>query len=178
MSGEKKGIVKKAKDLVNKARKTVKKIINTIKFFMTPLGTVLGWLLLIILAVILLYVVVNIVATAFKEWLGLNTDYTTYDKDLQVIQDLYASGYASQVDPENFVNFKAFEYAVLLNASEYIRTQGQERFSIIKNQGLYEKESKWLSDKLAGNEEYIELLKEPETPAIKLVSTISEAVTM
>ena len=105
---------------------------------MTPLGTVLGLLLLIIL----LYVVVNIVATAFKEWLGLNTDYMTYDKDLQVIQDLYASGYASQVDQENFVNFKAFEYAVLLNASEYIRTQGQERFSIIKNQGLYEKESK------------------------------------
>ena len=33
MSGEKKGIVKKAKDLVNKARKTVKKIINNIKFF-------------------------------------------------------------------------------------------------------------------------------------------------
>ena len=72
---------------------------------MTPLGTVLGLLLLIIL----LYVVVNIVATAFKEWLGLNTDYMTYDKDLQVIQDLYASGYASQVDQENFVNFKAFE---------------------------------------------------------------------
>ena len=176
MSGEKKGIVQKAKDLVNKARKTVKKIINAIKFFMTPLGTVLGWLLLIILAVILLYVVVNIVATAFKEWLGLNTDYMTYDKDLQVIQDLYASGYASQVDPENFVNFKAFEYSVLIDAAEYIRTQGQERFDLIENQGIYTKERDLYIKKYGGVHEYLKargLDNEPENPAITLLTVNS-----
>ena len=176
MSGEKKGIVQKAKDLVNNARKTVKKIINAIKFFMTPLGTVLGWLLLIILAVILLYVVVNIVATAFKEWLGLNTDYMTYDKDLQVIQDLYASGYASQVDPENFVNFKAFEYSVLIDAAEYIRTQGQERFDLIENQGIYTKERDLYIKKYGGVHEYLKargLDNEPENPAITLLTVNS-----
>ena len=76
---------------VYKAKETVKKIIGTIKFFITPLGTILAWLIFIIFAVILLYVVVTLVATAFKQWLGINTDYKTYNDDLDVIKELYAS---------------------------------------------------------------------------------------
>ena len=86
------------------------------------------------------------------------------------------AGYASQVDPENFVNFKAFEYAVLLDASEYIRTQGQERFDLIENQGIYTKERDLYIKKYGGVSEYKKargLDKEPENPAIKLLSVTS-----
>lgn len=133
-------VVDKAKEVALKVINFVKKILNTIKFFATPLGTVVGWIIFIIFAVLLLIVVVEVVATAFKQILGISTNYDTFDSDLAVINDLYSSGYSSQIDPENFVNFKAFEYAVLLDASEYIRNQGQTKFDILTNQGLYKKE--------------------------------------
>lgn len=176
MSGEKKGPMKKIKAFVQKARQTAKKIINTIKFFATPLGTVVGWIIFIVFAMLLLFVIVEVAATAFKKWFGYNTDYATYDSDLQVIQDLYASGYASQIDPNNFVNFKAFEYSVLLDASEYIRTQGQERFDLIENQGIYTKERDLYIEKYNGVDKYLKargLDNEPENPAIKLLSVNS-----
>lgn len=147
--------VKKAVDYAKKAVlkvvQAVKKIINTIKFFATPLGTVVGWILFIVFAVIVLMVVIELIATAFKKWIGGNVNYSTYESDLAVISDLYNSGYSSQIDPENFVDFKAFEYAVLIDASEYIRNQGQTKFDIIKNQGVYEKEAK-IYEKKFGDE--------------------------
>ena len=71
----------KAVQFLMKAKKTIQRIIRAIKFFATPLGTVLGWILFILFAVLLLYVVVETVATSFKDLLGFNTDYVTYDED-------------------------------------------------------------------------------------------------
>ena len=143
--------VDNVKKAVLKVVQAVKKIINTIKFFATPLGTVVGWILFIVFAVIVVIVVIKVGARAFEKWLGVESNYATYDSDLAVINELYSSGYSSQIDPENFVNFKAFEYAVLLDASEYIRTQGQAKFDIISNQGLYTKEAK-IYEKKFGDE--------------------------
>ena len=59
------GAVKKIKEVGQKAVKTMKKIINAIKFFVTPLGTVLAWILFIIFALLLMTVIVETIATAF-----------------------------------------------------------------------------------------------------------------
>ena len=95
----------KAVQFLMKAKKTIQRIIRAIKFFATPLGTVLGWILFILFAVLLLYVVVETVATSFKDLLGFNTDYVTYDEDKEVLlnfastqkimDDIYSSGYSS-----------------------------------------------------------------------------------
>ena len=105
------GAVKKIKEAGQKAVKTMKKIINAIKFFVTPLGTVLAWILFIIFALLLMTVIVETIATAFKDFFNFNTNYSTFDQDMEVIKDLYNSGYSTQLDPENFVDFKSFEYA-------------------------------------------------------------------
>ena len=144
------GAVKKIKEVGQKAVKTMKKIINAIKFFVTPLGTVLAWILFIIFALLLMTVIVETIATAFKDFFNFNTNYSTFDQDMEVIKDLYNSGYSTQLDPENFVDFKSFEYAVLMDASEYIRVNGQEEFDIVKNQSLYLKELKLYKEMYKG----------------------------
>ena len=159
-----------AKKVVLKVVQAVKKIINTIKFFATPLGTVVGWILFIVFAVIVLMVVIELIATAFTKWIGGNVNYSTYKSDLAVISDLYNSGYSSQIDPENFVDFKAFEYAVLIDASEYIRNQGQTKFDIIKNQGLYEKEAKIYENKFGDEYRKARGLNQTSPVAIDLLN--------
>ena len=149
----------KAVQFLMKAKKTIQRIIRAIKFFATPLGTVLGWILFILFAVLLLYVVVETVATSFKDLLGFNTDYVTYDEDKEVLlnfastqkimDDIYSSGYSSQLNPNDYINYKAFEYSVLMDAAEYIRLNGQEEFDVAKNQGIYTKERKLLSKLIA-----------------------------
>ena len=51
-------------------------------------------------------VIVETIATAFKDFFNFNTNYSTFDQDMEVIKDLYNSGYSTQLDPENFVDFK------------------------------------------------------------------------
>ena len=169
------GAVKKIKEVGQKAVKTMKKIINAIKFFVTPLGTVLAWILFIIFALLLMTVIVETIATAFKDFFNFNTNYSTFDQDMEVIKDLYNSGYSTQLDPENFVDFKSFEYAVLMDASEYIRVNGQEEFDIVKNQSLYLKELKLYKEMYKGR--YNELTGEnekPQNPVVKLLDTVSK----
>lgn len=161
-------VVDKAKKVALKAINFVKKILNTIKFFATPLGTVVGWIIFIIFAVLLLIVIVEVAVTALKDWIGISTDYDTYVQDLAVINDLYSSGYSSQIDPENFVNFKAFEYAVLLDAAEYIRNQGQTKFDILENQLLYQKEKKIYEESIYSGE-YKAARANSTDPAVSLL---------
>lgn len=176
----------KAKQVVQKAKKTIEKIIKTIKFFATPLGTAVAWILFILFAVILLYVVVQTITVAFKDFFGFNTDYITYDADKEtimnfgasqkIVDELYQSGYSSQMNPNDFTNFKAFEYAVLMDAAEYIRVNGQEEFDVAKNQGIYLKERELLKDLIKEAEE--EKAKSNPNgnrePVVKLLATECE----
>lgn len=176
----------KAAKFLLKAKKTVQRIIKMIKFFATPLGTVLGWILFILFAVLLLYVVVETVATSFRDLLGFNTDYVTYDEDKEVLlnfastqkimDDLYASGYSSQLNPNDYINYKAFEYSVLMDAAEYMRLNGQEEFDVAKNQGIYAKERKLLS-KLIAEAEAEKAKNNPNSnrkPVVTLLTTTSK----
>ena len=169
-----------------KAKQTIKRILRMIKFFATPLGTILGWILFILFAVLLLYVVVETVATSFKDLLGINTNYSTYEADSEVLngfasilkikEDIYASGYSSQLNPNDYIDYKAFEYAVLMDAAEYMRLNGQEKFDVAKNQGIYVKERSLLA-KLIKEAEEERTKANPNKnrkPVVSLLSTTSE----
>lgn len=126
MGNIKKG-VKAAKQFINKIKDTIKKVRNAIKFFATPIGYVCGWGLLIIIGLILLYVVINVVMQALAWLIGSNPNYATYEEDLGYIMDLTNSGYELTVNKENFQNFQAFEYAVLMDTAEYLRQANVEQ---------------------------------------------------
>ena len=116
-----KGIYNVAKKFINAIKNTIKKIGNFIKFIITPIGGIVGWILLFIFIGILLYALIKTGARAIDNLFGEDWNYSTFEEDLSVIKDLYDSGYESVIDAENFQDFKAFEYAVLMDAAEYLR---------------------------------------------------------
>lgn len=147
--------VKKA---INAVKNIAKKIINAIKFFISPLGTIIGWILLIIFIIIMLSVLIKIGSIKLKEAGGENWNYSTYEEDIEVVKQLYQSGYENVIDAENFQDFKAFEYSVLIDAAEYLRIQSQNRFDICDNEGEYAFERTILKNKL-GSEKYNKLIE-------------------
>lgn len=113
------------KKFINGIKNAMKKIGNAIKFFATPIGYVVGWLLIILICVFLLLTIFKYVATVFSELVGDYPDYTTFEDDVGYIQDLISSGYEKTINAENFQNFKSFEYAVLMDVAEYLRQSGE-----------------------------------------------------
>ncbi len=109
---------------INGIKNTMKKIGNAIKFFMTPIGIVVGWILLIIICVILLYVVIKTGIRVLEKLIGDDPNYQTFEDDIGYINDLTYSGYELTLDSENFQDFQAFEYAILMDVAEYLRQDG------------------------------------------------------
>lgn len=172
------GIIENGKKFIQGVKRTFRNILKTIKFFLTPLGTIVGWILLIIFIAILLYTLVLVGVDAIQTFFG-GTNYEVFDGDLEVLDELYSSNYESVIDAENFQNFKAFEYAVLMDTAEYIRNSKQEAFDVYLNEGEFAPEREELSKHF--KEEYngyMEALSEEyadaDTAAIKLMNVVSD----
>lgn len=112
--------IEKVKAFVNKTKDFFKKIANTIKFFATPLGTVVAWAIIIIFIAILFVIVGKVLGRAVANMVGVELHYSTYETDLDIINQLNNSGYEKMADSENFQNYKAFEYAVLMDAAGWL----------------------------------------------------------
>ena len=125
-----KSIYNGAKNFINGIKNTIKKIGNAVKFFISPIGGVVGWILLGIFIMILLFAIGKTGARALRNLFGEDWNYSTYSGDLEVIEQLYNSGYEAVISAENFQDFKAFEYAVLMDAAEYLRAH-QGELSVI-----------------------------------------------
>ena len=121
--GVMKNIANGAKKIMAGIKKAVKAIVNGVKFIISPIGQIVGWIALIVFAVIIVVTVFKAAGKAIGEWLGYTNYYETYDEDVLVIQELQNSGYSRQVDAKNFQNFKAFEYGVLMDAAEFLRNR-------------------------------------------------------
>lgn len=65
---------------------------------------------------------------------------------VEYIKQINNSGYGSMINAENYQNFKAFEYSVLMDAAEYLRTNKQEMFDIGVNEGQYQFERNMLKN--------------------------------
>lgn len=134
-------------NFITKAKDFFKSLIKWIKFFMTMIGKVIAILLLVIFVVLLFQIIKDIIAGSIKELRGQSWNYDTYTEDKQYLEDnlnitsivkeIDDSGYGSMIDSKNYQNFKAFEYAVLMDAAEYLRTNKQEMFDIAANEGDY-----------------------------------------
>lgn len=122
---------------INKVKDFLNGIIKKIKLLVSPIGQIIGWLLLIILIVILFSVIGKVATRAIGRLVGINWNYSTFDKDLEVIKQLNVSGYESSIDAENFQNFKSFEYAVLMDVADYLKNTKQEMFDIVENEKSY-----------------------------------------
>lgn len=118
-----------AKKFINGVKNTMKKIGNAIKFFMSPIGYVCGWGLLIIICVILLAVVIKVGGRVLSKLFGDNPNYSTFEEDVGYINDLAYSGYELTLNKENFQDYQAFEYAVLMDVAEYLRDANAERIA-------------------------------------------------
>lgn len=123
---KKENIVKR---FINGVKNTMKKIGKVIKAVMSPIGYACGWGMIIIICVILLMVVIKVSGRVLAKLFGDNPNYSTFEEDVEYIKELAASGYELTINKENFQDYQAFEYAVLMDAAEYLRDGNTERIS-------------------------------------------------
>ena len=123
-------VINGAKKFINAIKNTIKKIIKAVKFFISPIGTVVGWILLFIFIAILLVALTKVCVRALQNLFGVDWNYSTYSGDIAVIEDLYKSGYEAVIDAENFQDFKTYEYVVLMDAAEYLRNNEIETLAV------------------------------------------------
>lgn len=109
--------------LVRKTRDIWKKIKMAIHFFLTPVGYVVGILLLVIFGVVLLYVIGKVIGHTIglffdDNYAGISTteDYET------IIGSMGYTGYDAYVSEEKWQEFSAFEYEVLMDVAEHMYT--------------------------------------------------------
>lgn len=107
--------------LVRKARDTWGKIKTAIHFFLSPIGHVVGVLLLVIFGVILIYVVGKVVEHTIgiifvDDYAGISTteDYET------IVGSMGYSGYDAYISEEKWQEFSAFEYQILMDVAEHM----------------------------------------------------------
>lgn len=112
-------------DAIKNAAAKVKSFVNTLikmfKFVVTPLGQIIGVLVLVVVLVALVYVA----AKALKHTLGIfgNNEYAgiSTDEDYEtIIGSLGYTGYDAFISEELWQEYLAFEYAVLMDLAEYI----------------------------------------------------------
>ncbi len=150
---------------------------NAIKFFISPLGMIVGFILLIVLIIILIAICIRVAGYWFDKQDGIVT-YSTFQEDWETIEPLIESGYANLVNTENLRNFRTYEYAVLMDAAEYIRHGGQDNYDVTENQGVFQKERDYYSKNCPSDsvrDSYLEALEKLQKPGVvKLLSVESQ----
>lgn len=82
----------------------------------------------------------------------------TNKRVVEIVSQINNSGYGSMINADNYINFKAFEYSVLMDAAEYLRNNKQDMFDIGTNESEYKYERNLLKEKKP--EEYKAKLEE------------------
>lgn len=118
------GFVDKAKSAASKAVKVKKLIASTVKFLGTIFGQIVMWTVIILLAIILLYILVNTVSKALAHILGIENPGLKESADYQILLELQNSGYNSLMDSEELQEYTAFEYNVLMDIARYMEEKG------------------------------------------------------
>lgn len=154
---------KGAKNFISNVKQSIKKVVNAVKFFATPLGYVVGWILMAIFIVILFQVLVKVGSIAFEEIFGTYT-YDTYEADLEVMQELASAGYGTFLNSEDLQGFKNFEYALIMDVAEFLKT-GEEIIQVE------------LKPKKASEADREKAANTPDEQKIEILSSESEVFT-
>lgn len=108
------GVVKKVRNIWSKVK-------SIIRFFLTPIGHVLGILMVVAVVVIFLYVISKTIGHTIglvfeDDYAGISTteDYET------IVGSIGYTGYDSYVSEEKWQEFAAFEYEILMDVAEHM----------------------------------------------------------
>ena len=114
-------LMDKIKNTAAKTAGLAIKVANTVKFFLTPIGHVIGWFIIILALIVVVYVASEVVHDAIGIW--FDDDYagiaTTEDYDT-IVAELGYTGYDSFVPEEKWQEYAAYEYAILMDVAEHI----------------------------------------------------------
>ncbi len=99
-------------------------IIRLVKFIPTVLGQICFWVAIVILAVVLLYLIINILANAIAGILGLDGVGLEGSSDYELLSKLTSSGYDVVMPADELQDYYAYEYAVLMDLARNIEEAG------------------------------------------------------
>ena len=118
------GFIEGAKNAASKAVKAKQAVAKIMKFFGTIIGQIVMWVLIILLAIILLYILVNTVSKALASILGIENPGLRESTDYQILLELQNSGYNTLMDSKELQEYTAYEYNVLMDIARYMEEKG------------------------------------------------------
>ena len=116
--------IDKVKGAASKIAQMKRRIVSIVKFFTSAFGQVVFWIIVILLAILLLYILANTLANFIKAIFGIEDPGLKYTADYEVLRQLANSGYESLMDPKELQDYLAFEYAVLMDAARMVQDTG------------------------------------------------------
>lgn len=116
------------KKVFNGIRKTIKKIANFTKFMLTAVGQVVAILVGIVIIIVLVMVGIRTVHHKLAKWFNADYGGIAAEGDYDVlVGSLSSAGYDSFITEQNWQDFNAYEYSVLIDVAEYLY-QGQKEY--------------------------------------------------
>ncbi len=109
---------------VDSVKNFVAKIIRFIKFIPTVLGQVCMWLAIAVLALVALYLIINILANAIAGLLGIDDAGLSTSSEYEQLSQLIESGYDVVMPADELQEYYAYEYAVLMDLARNIEEAG------------------------------------------------------
>lgn len=112
------------KKLIGGVKNFIQKIIQLIKFIPTVLGQICFWLTIVVLAIVLIYLLINIISNAIADILGISDPGLTTSEDYELLSQLTASGYDAVMPADELQEYYAYEYAVLMDLARNLEEAG------------------------------------------------------
>lgn len=109
---------------VEGVKNSVAKIIRFIKFIPTVLGQVCMWIVIAVLALVALYLIINILANAIAGLLGIDDAGLSTSSEYEQLSQLIESGYDVVMPADELQEYYAYEYAVLMDLARNIEEAG------------------------------------------------------
>ena len=116
--------VQGAKDTAVKAVNAARKVKNIAKFFATVVGQIVLWVIIILLAIILLYILVNTISKGIAKIFGIENPGLKESADYQILLELQNSGYNTLMDSKELQSYLIYEYGVLMDAARFFHDTG------------------------------------------------------
>lgn len=115
------------REFATKVKETVKKMI---KFFTSFIGQIVFFVLAVGFLALLVYVIANVIAKDLAKLLGVEGGAQSDKYDYGFANDLNESGYTEMLSAKQLVEYYAFEYAVLMDAAEFLEETGTLRLNL------------------------------------------------
>lgn len=110
--------------IVNRAKSAVQTIINIIRFIPTVLGQVCMWLAIGVLAIVAIYLIINILSNLIAGLLGIDDAGLNNTADYELLSQLTANGYDAVMPADELQEYYAYEYAVLMDLARNLEETG------------------------------------------------------